>query len=223
MAEPDTPSTASNLPTPSISAVSPLPTIPSAAFAAAAPPPPPAPTGLLTRAAKGKARAQETEAPSPVPFTPSAGASTAPYSLRGKKRSAPIVESSSDSDEINEMSDSSDDDAPRKAMEMPPGVSIPRVHVEVASPTHPDRPPPPRSTGEVRTLAYYDNDLRMTLLAGTVWPLQERWQKDMQGDIWEDWTSSDRLQVLHQTQEDPVSYTHLDVYKRQLCFLPLRE
>src|ERR1700677_3795579 len=72
----------------------------------------------------------------------------------------------------------------------------------LASPTHPDRPPPPISTGEVRTLAYYDNDLRMTLLAGTVRPLQGRWQKDMQGDIWEDWTSSDRLQVLHQTQED---------------------
>ena len=133
MAEPDA------APISPITAMPPPPSPPSAPAIEAAPLSPPAPTGLLTRAAKGKARAQVAETPPVTVSNPSA----APYVLRSKKKSVPCIESS------DEGSGVSDDDTPKKATEMPSGVAIPRVQVEVASPPRPEKMKLPIATGGV--------------------------------------------------------------------------
>jgi hypothetical protein len=71
-----------------------------------------------------------------VPAAPSA----APYNFRKKKLSAAIINSSDESDGSGSGSGdaSSDEDTPKKAKEMPPGVAVPQVLVEVASPTRPE-------------------------------------------------------------------------------------
>ena len=94
-----------------------------------APPPIPERAGLLTRAAKGKARAQVMEAQPVTVINPPTRPSSAPYGLRNRKGRAPIVDTSPD-----EVSDLGDNNTLRKVTEMPPGVSIPRVQVEAVSP-----------------------------------------------------------------------------------------
>ena len=139
-------------PIPPATSVPPAPAVSASLVpAAAAPPPPPAPPGLLTRAAKakGKARAEE------PPDTASAGPSSARYSLRKKPQTATIIPSSDDSD--GAASDSSDSDTPKKVAEMPPGVAVPRVQVEVASPPRVEEKDLPFATGEVLFTLYAIN------------------------------------------------------------------
>jgi hypothetical protein len=122
---------------PSTSSTSPIFAL--SAASEAVPPPPTAPTGLLTYAAKSKMHTVIVEVPHFKAFNPTAGPSTAPYELRKKRPREPVIKSP---DEISdsssdEISDFSPDDTPRKAMEVPPGLTIPRVCLETASPPHP--------------------------------------------------------------------------------------
>jgi hypothetical protein len=187
MREPNAPSTASI--TPNVT----IPLIPSApqAAAAAAPPPAPTPVGLMTRAAKGKARAQQAEAPLVSPSTPPPAPSTAPYALRGKKRSAPIIESSSE-----EFSDSSEEETPKKAAEPPGGGSVPRILLEGASPPKTETENMPRAMGAVCIYFYLDSISLIAPLIGYVWALPEDWSERLQVPAWEEWAHQDRLQVL---------------------------
>jgi hypothetical protein len=111
-------------------------------ISAAAPPPITEPAGLLTRAAKGKARAQAVEAPPVTVINPDAGPPSAPYRLRNRKGRALIVDSSSEG-----ISDSCNDGTLEKVAEMPGGMSVPRVQVEAASPP---KTKLPFATGNVR-------------------------------------------------------------------------
>jgi hypothetical protein len=108
------------------------------------------PVGLLTRAAK-KAKVRVVEEPAkkmrdqPVAAAaPSTAPVTPPVAGPSKKRGAPRRDSSDSSHDFN------DNDTPtKKATEMPPGVAVPSVLVEGASPPQQNRPPPPSTTGDV--------------------------------------------------------------------------
>lgn len=132
-------------PNPPVPLVPSAPLVPSvlAASAASATPFPPAPPGLLTRAAKSKAHAQMAEVSSFSPFALPPQSSTASHVASGKRCRGPAVESSSD-----EISDASDEDTPKK-MEMPPGVSVPQVNVQMASPPRIEEVNLPVVTGNV--------------------------------------------------------------------------
>jgi hypothetical protein len=69
------------------------------------------------------------EVPPVTVINPTAGPSTAPYGLRSRKGKAPDVEPS-----LDELGGSSDEDTPMKVTEMPPGIIVPRVQIEAASP-----------------------------------------------------------------------------------------
>ncbi|KAN0140675.1 hypothetical protein V8E53_001502 [Lactarius tabidus] len=107
------------------------------------------PVELLTRAAK-KAKVRVVEEPAkktrdqPVAAAaPSTAPVTPPVAGPSKKRGAPRRDSSDSSHDFN------DDDTPmKKATEMPPGVAVPSVLVEGASPPQQNRPPPPSTTGD---------------------------------------------------------------------------
>jgi hypothetical protein len=125
----------------------PTPVVPSApaatsssAMAPPAPPPPPTAPGLLTRAAKRKAHAQMAEASSFSPFAPPAESSTA----AGNRKRGPVTDSPSD-DTVS----SSDGDIPATASEMPPGVPVPHVNVQMASPPRNEGGTLPVVTGDV--------------------------------------------------------------------------
>lgn len=132
-------------PNPPVPLVPSAPLVPSvlAASAASATPFPPAPPGLLTRAAKSKAHAQMAEVSSFSPFALPPQSSTASHVALGKRHCGPAVESSSD-----EISDASDEDTPKKT-EMPPGVSVPQVNVQMASPPRIEEVNLPVVTGNV--------------------------------------------------------------------------
>jgi hypothetical protein len=127
------------------------PTLPASAASEAAPPPPTAPTGLLMRAAKSKAHTVVVAVPHFKAFNPTVGPSSAPYELRKKRPREPVIEWP---DEISDYSSCSSDDTPKKATEMPPGISVPRVHLEIASPSRPEQSLP-FSTGNVFTHCNY--------------------------------------------------------------------
>jgi hypothetical protein len=114
------------------------PPVPSMPSVAAPPPPPPVATGLLTRS-----RAQKAEAPLAAPITPTPRPSTTTYTGKGKKRAA------SPEDLPKENIQSNKEHTQKKAMEMLPGIPIPSVHVEGASPPWPKAPAPPIATGDV--------------------------------------------------------------------------
>ncbi|KAN0128965.1 hypothetical protein V8E53_013227 [Lactarius tabidus] len=107
------------------------------------------PVGLLTRAAK-KAKVRVVEEPAkktqdqPVAAAvPSTAPVTPPVAGPSKKRGAPRRDSSDSSHDFN------DDDTPtKKATEMPPGIAVPSVLVEGASPPQQNRPPPPSTMGD---------------------------------------------------------------------------
>src|SRR6202453_2355985 len=109
----------------------------------AATPFPLSPPGLLTHAAKSKAHAQMAEVSSFSPFALPAQSSTASHVVSGKRHCGPVVESSSD-----EISDASDEDTPKKT-EMPPGISVPQVNVQMASPPRIEEVNLPVVTGNV--------------------------------------------------------------------------
>ncbi|KAN0140677.1 hypothetical protein V8E53_001504 [Lactarius tabidus] len=102
-----------------------IPSVPSISSVAAPPPPPPVTT---------------VEAPTAAPITPPAGPSTSTYAGKGKKCAAPPE----DSPEVE--THSNEGDTPQKVTEMPPGVAVPSVLVEGASPP---RPKAPATTGDV--------------------------------------------------------------------------
>ncbi|KAN0131092.1 hypothetical protein V8E53_011093 [Lactarius tabidus] len=110
----------------------PVPLMPSVA---APPPPPPVTTGLLT-----PSRAQKAEAPLAAPTTPTPHPSTTTYTGKGKKRAA------SPEDSPKENIQSNKEHTQKKATEMLPGVPVPSVHVEGASPPWPKAPAPPIAT-----------------------------------------------------------------------------
>jgi hypothetical protein len=107
------------------------------------------PVGLLTHAAQ-KAKARVVKEPAkkmqdqPVA---AAGPSTAPITppvASPSKKHAPQQDSSDSSHNFN------DNNTPtKKVTEMPPGVAIPSVLMEGASPPQQNRHPPPSTTGEV--------------------------------------------------------------------------
>ncbi|KAN0141481.1 hypothetical protein V8E53_000726 [Lactarius tabidus] len=115
------------------------PPVPSMPAVAAPPPPPPVATGLLTRS-----RAQKAEAPLAAPTTPTPRPSTTTYTGKGKKRAA------SPEDSPKENIQSNKEHTQKKATEMLPGVPVPSVHVEGASPPWPKAPAPPIATGDAR-------------------------------------------------------------------------
>ncbi|KAN0131148.1 hypothetical protein V8E53_011040 [Lactarius tabidus] len=115
------------------------PPVPSMPAVAAPPPPPPVATGLLTRSC-----AQKAEAPLAAPTTPTPRPSTTTYTGKGKKRAA------SPEDSPKENIQSNKEHTQKKATEMLPGVPVPSVHVEGASPPWPKAPAPPIATGDAR-------------------------------------------------------------------------
>jgi hypothetical protein len=106
-----------------------IPSVPSIPSVAAPPPPPPVTTGLLTRS-----HAQKVEALTAVPITPPAGSSTSTYAGKGKKHAVPPE----DSPEVETHSNKGD--TPQKVTEMRPGIAVPSVLVEGASPPRPKVP-----------------------------------------------------------------------------------
>ncbi|KAN0131097.1 hypothetical protein V8E53_011098 [Lactarius tabidus] len=96
--------------------------------------PPPVTTGLLTHSC-----AQKVEAPTAAPITPPASPSMSTYAGKGKKCAAPPE----DSPEVE--THSNEGDTPQKVTEIPPGVAVPSVLVEGASPP---RPKAPATTGD---------------------------------------------------------------------------
>ena len=91
-----------------------------------------APTGEVTRANKGKARAQIVAAPPVTVINVIAGPSTVPYGLRSKS-SKPVA--------VVSLFDEIDDGHPKSTMEppplpllLPPNVVVPSVWVQGASP-----------------------------------------------------------------------------------------
>jgi hypothetical protein len=132
-------------PIPSAPAVPSAPAESSLLAMAPPPPPPPAATGLLTRAAKRKAHAQMVEVPSFSSFIPPGELSTAAGSpLQGSGMAA------SSDDTVT----SSDEDMPETAAELPPGVPVPEVHVQMASPPRNEDVALPVATGNVLLYLY---------------------------------------------------------------------
>jgi hypothetical protein len=111
-----------------------IPSVPSIPSVVAPPPPPPVTTGLLTCS-----RAQKVEVPTAAPITPPTGPSMSTYAGKGKKHAVPPE----DSPEVETHSNEGDT---QKVTEMLPGIAVPSVLVEGASPP---RPKMPATTGNV--------------------------------------------------------------------------
>jgi hypothetical protein len=183
------------LPVPSTSSTSPI--FASSAASEAAPPPPTAPTGLLTRAAKSKMHTVVVEVPRFKAFNATAGPSTAPYELRKKRPREPVIEPpdviiDSSSDEISEFSP---DDTPWKATEVPPGLTVPRVRLDITSPPRPAQNLP-FSTGMVFTHCHYDFHLLLTSFTGYVWALLQKWANSVQCSRRQIQPSQNRLCIM---------------------------
>ncbi|KAN0139729.1 hypothetical protein V8E53_002391 [Lactarius tabidus] len=112
-----------------------IPSVPSIPSVVAPPPPPPVTTGLLTCS-----RAQKVEVPTAAPITPPTGPSMSTYAGKGKKHAVPPE----DSPEVETHSNEGDT---QKVTEMLPGIAVPSVLVEGASPP---RPKMPATTGNGR-------------------------------------------------------------------------